>query len=82
MKYFERLFFVVVVVAVFKNQVFFFFFLITYSHHYFMPKHFRLVRVIYNWAQTKLKNVEPKGEKKGFVRVMSRWREALFLIRG
>lgn len=48
-----------------------------------MPKHFRLVRVIYSWAQTKLKNVEPKGgEKKGFVRVMSRWREALFLIRG
>lgn len=29
-----------------------------------MPKHFRLVRVIYSWAQTKLKNVEPKGEKK------------------
>ena len=47
-----------------------------------MPKHFRLVRIIYSWAQTKLKNVEPKGGKKGFVRVMSRWREALFLIRG
>ena len=54
----------------------------TYSHHYFMPKHFRFVRIIYSWAQTKLKNVEPKEGKKGFVRVMSRWREALFLIRG
>lgn len=31
-----------------------------------MPKHFRLVRVIYSWAQTKLKNVEPKGGKKRF----------------
>lgn len=29
-----------------------------------MPKHFRLSRVIYIWAQTKLEKVEPRGKNR------------------
>lgn len=46
-----------------------------------MPEHFRLSKLIYSWAQTKIEKVEPKG-KRGFVRVISRWKEVFILIRG
>lgn len=36
----------------------------TSFHPYLMPKHFRLSRVIYIWAQTKLEKVEPRGKNR------------------